>query len=311
MNGQLTNFTGEPPYANPNLQVFIFGLGSLWFDTTNDYAGFGFVEVSQNPHPLTLEICENGQIIRFEEISKEKTISISGNIDNRGMGDQFHSSNHPQEDDPLKPDNDFRWMIDLDSHYDPHLEFHTKPEFYARLNANVGDAIFFTEHKSQGNAFLQDLSGQPVHPPSPVGQVIGFCSQKEGAELRIDDGENLLPDANRIYTVILRYHCSNAAVSNSVNSDFSQIYDVIFDDGNLQKYDLVYENEELPWISGCEMAKMNTHSQNIASIFAQNPSLSLTQMEEIAGQLEYINHRLSCEVACQDIIFGKYSRTVS
>ncbi len=311
MNGQLTNFTDELPYANPNLQVFIFGLGTLWFDTTNDYAGFGFIEVSQNPHPLTLEICENGQIIHFGEVAKEKTIYISGSIDNRGMGNQYQSSNHPQEDDPDKPDNDFRWMINLDSHYNPHLEFNPKPEFYGRINATVGDAIFFTEHKSQGNAFLQDMLGQPVNTPSPVGQVIGFCSQKEGSELRIDDGENLLPEVNGIYTVIIRYHCSNAAVSSSVNSDFSQIYDVIFNDGNLQKYDLIYENEESPWIADCELAKMNTHSQNIASIFAQNSSLSLAQMEEIAEQLNYVNHRLSCEVACQDIIFGKYSRTVS
>lgn len=304
MNGQLTNFTDEPPYTNPVLQVYIFGLGALWFDAMNDYAGFGFIEVPQDPHPLTLEICENGQIVRFEEISKEQTIHISGSSENLGMGNQYHPANS-------SPDDDFRWLLDLDSHYNPALDFVTTPAFYARLNANVGDAIFFTEHKSQGDAFLQDDNGQPVNTPSPVGQVFGFSSQKEGSELRIDDGQNLFSDPQGKYTVIIRYHCVGAVGSNLVNSDFSRIYDVIYDDGNLSRYDLVYDNQELPWVSDCEMAKMTDHSQNIASIFTQNVSLSLAQMEEIAEQLGYINHRLSCDVMCQSVIFGKYSRTVS
>lgn len=311
MSDQLTNITNEPPYTDPTLKVFIYGLGTLWFDDTHDYAGFGFVEVPQNPHPLTLEICENGQIIFFEEISGDKTIKISGNSDNLGMGNQYQSSKH-QDDDPQKPADDFRWMIDLDTCHQPPLEFISQPDFYGLINANVGDAIFFTGHKSEGNAVLKDLDGNTVNSPSPVGQVVGFCSQKDGAELTIDKSENLLPNPNGIYTVIIRYHCSNIApASSSANSDFSQIYDVIYDGGNLQRYDLVYENQETPWISSCEMTKMTSHSQNIAAIFSQNSSLSLGQMNEIAGHLDYINHRLSCEVVCQDVIFGKYSRTVS
>lgn len=311
MSGQLTNITNEPPYIDSKLKVYIFGLGTLWFDQTNDQAGFGFIDVPDTPHPLTVEICENGQIIFSEEIPAEKTIYISGDSANLGMGNQYHSANHPQEDDPNKPADDFRWMIDLDSYYHPALAFVTKPPFYARLEMTVGDAIFFTEHKSPCDAVLENSTGLPVGTPAPVGQVIGFCSEKTGSELRIDTGSNLLTDPNASYTVIIRYHCSAQANSNPVNSDFIEIYDVIHDDGTLEKYNLAYADQVPPWIAGCEMTKMRTFSENIAAIFDQNPSLSLAQMNEIAAKLDYINHRLSCELACQDVIFGKYSKTVS
>lgn len=306
----LTNITTQSPYANPKLNIFFFGLGTLWFDSKNDYAGIGFIEVAKTTHPLTIEICRNGQLIYSEEVPQNKTIFINGNKDNLGMGNQYHSPDHPDENDPGKPDEDFRWMIDMDSVHKPPLEFRSSPDFFSQFKISIGDAIFYTRHKSQSNAVLMDSSGQPVRPPSRVGQVIGVSSEMNGSEVTIEGSQNLLPDATSNYTVIVRYHCANETDAHSIGNDFDCIYDVISLDEKLQRHTLEYENEETPWISTCELSKMNAHSQNIASIFAQNASLTLTHMNEISSQLSYINHRLNCEITCQNVIFGKYSRTV-
>lgn len=307
----LTNFTKQPPYANPKLNIFFFGLGTLWFDGKNESAEIGFIEVAKTTHPLTMEICQNGRLIYSEEVPKNKTIFINGNKGNRGTGNQYHSPDHPDEDDPDKPDEDFRWMIDMDSVHKQPLEFCPNPDFFSRFKISVGDAIFYTRHKSQSNAVLMNSNRQPVRPPSRVGQVIGISSAMSGSEVTIEGSQNLLPDTNSNYTVIIRYHCANESDLHLVNSDFYCIYDVISLDENLSRHTLEYEDEETPWISTCELTKMTAHSQNIASIFARNDSLTLTHMNEISSQLSYINHRLNCEITCQNVIFGKYSRTVN
>ena len=91
MNGQLTNTTPNQPYSNPTLKIFIFGVGILWFDQTTNYADFGFIKIPNDPHPLYLDICENGTIIYSEKLEENAKIILNGKADNRGMGNRYYS----------------------------------------------------------------------------------------------------------------------------------------------------------------------------------------------------------------------------
>lgn len=297
MNGQLTNTTGDSPYANPTVKLLIFGVGILWFDEKQNCADFGFVPVPNNPHPLFIEVCEEGKVIYSERLGKGSKILINGNSQNRGMGRRYQPFGS-------KPPKDFSWMLDLDKIHDSPLDFKSEPDFFARLRMSIGDAIFYTAKLSNSNGQLQNSSGLSVGNPNLIGQIVGLVTKDKEIQLTVNDDTDILkPDKN--YTIIIRYHCIKG--KSGTASDFKHIYDVLETN---EKFDLNYEGYEGVPVFSCEMAKIKAIGLRLAETDFDDEVFTREKRDQLIDDLEYLNFKISCDVACQNPIFGEFSRSV-
>ena len=174
------------------------------------------------------------------------------------------------------------------------------------MRLSIGDSIFYTAHKSNAIGTLTNQMGSSVGTPEQIGkQAVGVVTEKEATELRIDNGNNLLQPDGR-YTVIVRYHCIQTRPS--PDSDFEHIYNVL---DTPEKLDLNYDQYEPPWISTCEQNKISQIGKEIAEMDFNSNDFTKERRDKILTNLDYVQHRASCEVACQNSIFGEYSRSVA
>lgn len=310
MNNELDNITNVPPSANPKISVLILGFALLWFDKDEDCADFGFINVPDNKHPLTLEICKDGERVAYHTLKESSKIMIQAGEGERGMGKRYHAPGL-EHNDPNKPENDFRWMLDMDLLHSP-LQFKENASFFARMRLKVNDATFFTATKSRTDGTLFEQNNPTsTRSPKRIGQVIGIASEKENIELRLNDGDNLFTDPEASYTVIIRYHCERTGQSNE--SDFKHVYGVLETPAHIEKLDLIYAGNEIKPIAPCEAQRFVEIGNNVTEFFTGDNFTRNTSPEDwvtLREKIEYMNHRVSCEVACQDLIAGEISRSI-